>query len=230
ITGQAILPPSKYSPVPILAVASWDRAVSQPTLRLLDATSSAPLRQLTSHTRPILSLAATRNGKLLASAAEDQTVCVWSLVDLPRIHGQHGTIDGVVLKPAGKGLVVESIKGGPLSGKLDAGDLIDGLMLKQGLRSFASAWEFYETLWEQKPGQDIVLQIQRQGAQQAISVRIGQWVDERKPLLSLFVVKGDSARPREWIAWTPIGPYDSSSEAVERNLGWQFNPRQLEEP
>ena len=44
------------------------------------------------------------------------------------------------------------------------------------------------------------------------------------------MLQGEPGRPREWIAWTPIGPYDSSSDQVERHLGWQFNPRQLEEP
>ncbi|TMQ32927.1 MAG: PDZ domain-containing protein [Planctomycetota bacterium] len=175
ITARALAPPSKFSPGPILAVASWDREVSQASLRLIDADTSMQLRQLTSHTRPITGLAASRDGKLLVSAAEDQTVCIWSLTDLARIRGQHGTLDGIVLKPATGGLAVESAKSGrPADSKLEPGDVIEGLLPAQGgkVRSFTSVWELYEALWDQKPGKDVDLQVQRAGTTRSVSIRV----------------------------------------------------------
>ena len=60
-----------------------------------------------------------------------------------------------------------------------------------------------------------------------MNLRLEQGVDERKPLVSLFVSQGQAP---EWIAWTPLGPYDSSSRDAEGFLGWHFNPSKLGEP
>ncbi|HEY1381231.1 MAG TPA: hypothetical protein VGF55_30810, partial [Gemmataceae bacterium] len=48
-----------------------------------------------------------------------------------------------------------------------------------------------------------------------------------KPLASLFVTRGKTP---EWIAWTPLGPYDAGGREVERYFGWHFNPTRPGEP
>src|SRR5438477_2394974 len=81
-------------------------------------------------------------------------------------------------------------------------------------------------MWGEKPGDTVQLHIRRGGADQTVSLPLEQGVDERKPLVSLFVTRD---RTPEWIAWTPLGPYDASGRDAERYLGWHFNPARLGE-
>src|SRR5262249_5128403 len=84
--------------------------------------------------------------------------------------------------------------------------------------------EYFNALMNHtKPGERIELAVRRAGKPQRIACTVGQGVDQGQPLLSLFVLAG-SGPAREWLAWTPRGVYDSSSERVERFLGWHFNP------
>src|SRR5262249_30758485 len=97
------------APFPLLAVASWNKEISQPMLRLYNANTGEWLRQFQGHTRPIRALAAAADGRLLASVAEDQTVCIWSLVDLHKIVGKHGELQGVYVEQQDKALVVTQV-------------------------------------------------------------------------------------------------------------------------
>jgi WD40 repeat protein len=227
LTRYVLLPP-KFSKAPLLAVASWDRVLAQPMLVLYDTATQAQVRQLKGHSQRIHALAASRDGRYLVSAAEDQTVCVWTLTDLDRNLGQHSTLSGITLKARAKNLVVEAVdEGSPASNVLKVGDTIVGLVSKDGagLVPVRSAFEFYDGLWNQKPGAEVLLQIERDGARRNVAIKVTQGIDEQKPLLFLFVTA-----KREWIAWTPIGPYDASSLEAERYLGWQFNPKKFAAP
>ena len=69
----------------------------------------------------------------------------------------------------------------------------------------------------------------RQGPRQ-VKLDVGQGIDERKPLLSLFISRDGKPQEREWIGWNPIGPYDASGRKAERHLGWHFNTGQAKSP
>src|SRR5205807_7932843 len=78
VTHFAVLSPVGPATVPILALAFIDE-LKQPYLFLYNTETGEQIRQYTGHTDPIRSLAFSSDGRLLASAADDQTVCVWSL-------------------------------------------------------------------------------------------------------------------------------------------------------
>jgi hypothetical protein len=232
VTDYALLPASAFSPVPLLALASWRGNISEARLCLYNARTGEQIRQFNGHTEPIHCLAASPDGKLLASAAADQTVCLWTLTDVKQILGQQGTLWGVFIQKQGNSLVVSRVEdGSPAFGKLKSGDRVEGVAVKQGAipRGLTSPTEYFGALWDVKPQSKVWLHIDRNGAKQTVELVLGQGVDEQKPLLSLFIT-GDRGQARQWIAWTPTGPYDSSGKEVERYLGWHFNPTRLEQP
>ena len=59
-----------------------------PTLALYNGMTGERVRQLSGHTGTIRSLAFSEDGRFLVSAADDRTVCVWSLTDLDQILGK----------------------------------------------------------------------------------------------------------------------------------------------
>lgn len=94
ITAVLVVPVwagSKH-PLRLLAVASVG-LTGHPELTLYDA-GGRRIRSLVGHSRPIDSLAATADGRFLASASRDRTVSVWSLTDLDEAPAQRGA-DGV---------------------------------------------------------------------------------------------------------------------------------------
>ena len=86
---------------PLLAVAT-DKG-GQPRLTLYNAKTGEPLCEFTGHKERLQSVAFAPDGRLLVSASEDGTVCVWSLTDLDKIIGRHGRLPGVVVGPADGG-------------------------------------------------------------------------------------------------------------------------------
>jgi WD40 repeat protein len=237
ITDYVLLPPSPFSSIATLAVATWDQNLGQALIRLYHAKTGEWLRQFREHSLAILSLAASRDGRFLVSAAEDQTVCIWTLADLDKIVGKQGALTGVFVQKRDNKLVVHRVDpGSPAQGKLEKDDVVEALVTKAGSqpRVFVpSPFDYYNAMWDIKPGTKISLQIERQGAKRNVEVVVGQGVDDQRPLLSLFApapAPPPAGKTREWIAWNPIGPYDASSKDVERFLGWHFNPSKLEEP
>src|SRR5439155_26691297 len=63
-----------------------------------------------------------------------------------------------------------------------------------------------------------------------ISIRVSQGIDERKPLLSLFVTRGRDVAERDWIAWNPSGPYDRNDRRAERYLIWHLHTGKEDQP
>src|SRR5262249_43447954 len=86
-----------------------------------------------------------------------------------------------------------------------------------------SAVDFYWTVNLKKPGDLIDVKV---AGKEAVRVKAGQGVEERKPLLSLFVTRDR----KEWIGWTPGGPFDRSSERGDTLIGWHTNTGKPEQP
>ncbi len=223
-TAWAVLPPRKDQP-PLLAVG-WLDEYRQPWLALYDLATGIQLRQLAGHAAAVRSLAFSGDGRLLASAGDDQTVCVWTMTDLGQVLGKAGALRDVAVTANDKGEVV--VAAAPGDSPLKTGTVVEGLVEKNQLRKLADPPAFYTAFFDAKPGADVVLRVRPPGADQAKDVKatVGQGTDERKPLLCLFVtapVGGPPAR-RLWIGWTMLGPYEASSRDAETYLGWHFNP------
>jgi WD40 repeat protein len=234
ITDYALLPSRGKRP-PLLAVALLD--LGQPILRLYDARTGEHLTQLTGHVNRIHALAFSGDGRLLVSAAEDQTVCVWKLTYLDRVLGKQGMIHGLIpgeREPGG--LSVAQLDNAALSRenrrKLDdagvqEGDTIDGLVTKNKLQPLASLRDFYDRIVLVAPGQNVTLRFRKRGD---VALRVGQVTNEMKPLLTLFVTQPSRGNVRHWIGWSPVGPYDFSDRDAERLLGWQQNTNDPKRP
>jgi WD40 repeat protein len=224
VTAAAHLPAgSLLKDRSLLAVGYLDGG--EPGLGLYDADSGKQVRELTGHLGPITSLTFTSDGKRLASAAEDQTVSVWDLADLPSLLGKRGTLGGVVVsdRADGKGLVITRVEeSSPAQGKLRRGDVLAGLVEKGKLRRFDSVRDFYVALAERPPGQAITLRL---GDGNELTLRLTQAIDEHKPLFSVFVTG-----QRDWIGWSPSGPYEASGKRAENYLGWHIGTDKPDRP
>jgi WD40 repeat protein len=228
VTDYALLPRRGKMP-PLLAVAVHLSGQSQ--LMLYDAESGDPIRQLTGHVDRIYSLAFSADGRLLVSTGEDQTICVWSLTNLPKLLGQVGRLPGVAVTRDNERLVVARVsEDSPLQGKLQKDDIIEGLVEDNQLHLLASPRAFYEAILRSKPGQEITLRLRNAQGRRDQKVTVGQAIDERKPLLSLFVTRGARAADHHWLGWTPHGPYEASDPRAEQYLGWHFNTGDRQAP
>lgn len=241
VTAAALLPAGKPSPFgsPILAVASEE--LGEVLIALYNATTGEQLRQLTGHVNRIHSLAFSADGRLLASVGEDQLTCVWSLTDLDGVLGRQGAIRGLVVQDAenNQGVAIAQIDAASLSEvnrealrkiKAQAGDRVEGLVVKGRLLPLASALAFYEAILQTAPGKGVTLRLrQREAPPVDVVLVVGQGIDERKPLLSLFLTRGQGAQ-RRWIGWNPVGPYDCSDRDAEKLLGWHENTGKPEAP
>jgi WD40 repeat protein len=229
-TVVAMLPPRAALSIPILAVGEMESG-QQTRLVLYDAKSGKALRQLTGHTDRILSLAFSADGRLLVSAAGDETACIWTLTDLGRVLGQHGlppfkpTIDkkGIIRV----GTITEE---DPASSSLDAEDVIEGLVEADRFRATTTLRELYEAAHLLKVGKTMTLRLRGPKGNRDVAVPVIQEIDEQKPLFSFFLIPGPKGRTPEWIGWNPIGPYESSGLLAERYLGWHFNTGERRAP
>ena len=230
INTCALLPPRPPRAGPIVAIAYQEAEDlgGEPSLGLFDGRSGEQVRQLTGHAERIQCLAFSDDGRLLASTAEDQTACVWSLTDLDDTLGKRGMPAGVTVTESGGGLVVGGVDAGgpaPADGDLRAGDGIQELVVEGIRRPVASLTEFYREVARVKPGQRVTVRRIREGEGEAreVMLPVGQATDERKPLLSLFLADRGPAGDPAWIGWSPLGDFESSGRDVERLLGWHFN-------
>src|SRR5262249_44024293 len=145
VTAYALLPPQRGLPVPVLAIAYRDNLL-QDRLSLYDAVSGEEVRQCTGHLDRIYSLAFSADGKLLVSAAEDQTVCVWSLIDLDLTLKVRGMLHGVAVQERGKDLVVAQLDDKTIArqnrGLLKEGDVLEAILDGTKFRPLTSAYDF----------------------------------------------------------------------------------------
>jgi WD40 repeat protein len=227
ITDHALLPPRPPLNLPVLAVAS--EKGKEPALSLYNAATGDLLCQFTGHQSAISSLAFSGDGRFLVSAAADQTVCLWSLVKLEAFVGKKGQLRGVVVQegPGNKLRVASVATDSPARALLKVNDIIDGLVNGGKLRPLTSPLEFYDTLLSQVPGKEATLRL---AGGRDVKVPVSQAAQERTPLLVLFVTQRDKGNGREWLAWNPVGPYDSSTPRMARAFGWHFNSGNPREP
>src|SRR5262249_27319342 len=79
-----------------------------------------------------------------------------------------------------------------------------------------------------RPGGTATLQVRGRGR---VALTLDPGTDERKPLFSLFVTRGDDPAARQWVGWSPEGPYDTGDVARgERYIGWQRNTGRPDAP
>ena len=229
ITAQALCPKPQIDglrEIPLRAVA-FDRHNGDTELNLYDARSGQRLRRYEGHSAVITGLAFSRDGRLLASCSKDRTVNLWWLSDLPQTIGKLGGLPNVRLRQVDeKSFVLASAP--PASG-LREGEAVLGFFERENgasrLRKFETVGDFLRAVAEHKPGEQIeIAQPDRRTA-----VTVGQAVDERKPLCSLFF-KQDEKLAWSWAAWSPLGPFETSDERIEHDLGWHFNPRRADAP
>jgi len=226
-TCQAVLPPTKFCPVPLAAVGSHHLGL--PRLSIFRADTGEPLRWCVGHTERVNSVSFSADGRMLVSTGDDRITAVWTLTDLAaNTIGQHGWITDLVIDSNNNRLRVLSA---PATLRIKPGDQIIGLTLRSGESiGFETAKEFTEFVLEQKPGSTVNVSVRRNGAVQQVELPVAQAIDEVKPLFSLFVAPSASGREWQWIGWHPLGNFDTRGDDVDRWLGWQFNTGDLERP
>lgn len=222
VSHYALLPPGKSIKVPLLAVAS--HVNGQPRLGVYNAQSGEQVREFTGHKERLRSLAFAPDGRLLVSTADDGTVCVWSLTDLDKVLKRRGRLSGVAVGPAAAGVKVLKVEDdSPAHSKLRSGEVLAGLVVEGKLRPIESPRAFYEAFYRLKPETPVVLRRGDPAGNDDVPFVVGQGIDERKPLFSLFVRRSEKAADGEWVGWSPVGPYESSSLKADKYLVWHFN-------
>ena len=223
ITAYALAPSGDKFAIPLIAAASLDRN-RQPLFRLFRADTGERVRQFIGHTSAVRSIAFSKDGRLLVSTAEDQTVAVWSQLKLEEALGKSGRILGLAVQlNAAKLEVIEVGPGSPLK----KGDLIDGIVqADKTVLAFKTSNLFYEAVYKVEPGKDVTVRV----GGRDVPLRVVQGVDEHNPLFTLFVSKAAKLEDRLWIGWHPAGSYEVSADAAEEFIGWHFNTEKKDSP
>jgi WD40 repeat protein len=217
VTAVALRPSAGALPG-VLAVAYRELDANRVLIMLCDPTNGKPYRMLVSHLQEVRQLAFSASRPLLASVADDQTVCVWSLVDIDRGVGQ---ISGLEVVDGEKKVIVRSVEPGGHAAKagLAAGDVMETVGSPgEAAKRIQDAVDFVRAISWHRPGDQVAVTVAGKGL---VKLPVDRGVDERKPLFSLFLVRAPSQL--EWICWSPAGPYDCSGAAAEAHLGWHTN-------
>jgi len=229
LTDFALSPPGPGSvrTLPVLAVAVLDR-FGAPSLKLYDGATGQQVRELSGHTDTIRSLSFSGDGRWLVSASEDQTVSVWDLADLESSLEPLKRLQGVHLAPGDRGLLVQkATEGNPLR----EGDRITGIMRDGKGVLLEASGALAQSIFSNQPGAEISLWRERPNAQpEWVRIKLERAIAERKPLVSLFFMPSAAGPTPRWLAWTPLGTYDLSDQALEDFLGWHFNTEQTDAP
>jgi WD40 repeat protein len=221
---------------PLVAVAS--HVQEEPLLHLYDAETGELLRMLEGHNSRITDLAFSKDGELLLSTSLDRTVRGWLLQDIAKLtKGQVGWLKGLVLTSRDKQVVVDLVAADSqaLRAGIQKGDQIAGVLTGSGLKTFKTASEFYlhvsQTAPETNP--QITIRVRRQNRLFDIVLAVQQGADNRQPLFSILLSNPDDAVPgshQEWLAWSPLGPFDFVGQKLEQRLGWHINTANDAEP
>ncbi len=232
LTAAAVCPASESVPIPLLIVAIHRRF--EPELRIYNLVNGEWIRRLTGHTAVIGGISVTSDGRFAATVSHDHTVRVWQLSDLAEELGQHGLIRDrntllELVNVEGKILADNSVGG------ITAGSEITSVVRNGEALPLQSAWRVYEIAHLQHPGEALTLGVNTTDGPRALDVVLGQAIDDRKPLFSIYLLPPSPGSSRagegwSWIGWSPLGPFDASGPEAERHLGWHFNspsPEQL---
>lgn len=179
VTDFVLLPPRKPWNVPLLAVAYVDLASGQPWLILFNADTGEQLRQFTGHTERINSLAFAADGRLLVSASEDQTVCVWSLAKLEKYLGKLGMLPGIAVRNAF--VVSEVNRNDPAVQNLRPFDVIEGVVADGKRRTYSTLRGMYAALPRNTSDGKVTLLVRGPDGQERerVTLTLGSNWDER---------------------------------------------------
>jgi WD40 repeat protein len=195
----------------LIAVASEEPGQGKTQITLYDANGRA-LKHFLGHLGRVRGLAFSAAKPLLASVAADGTVRVWSLTDLDR---QPGVIDGLILAERGGALVVDT----PLGRLLAAGDMIEAAGGGDKPTPVKTVAEFARAWWAAPVEVGGTFPVRVRGRNQPVALPVVAGAEARKPLFTLWV----DADRRDWVGWSPAGPYDASGPAAEARIGWLTN-------
>jgi WD40 repeat protein len=219
ITAVALRPPEPGRSG-VLAVAYTERNASRTLILLCNPVDGKAYRLLTGHLQEVRDLAFSASRPLLASVADDQTVCVWSLTKFDRVIGQ---VPGLVVQDD-RGKVV--VRGVGAESTLAEGDVLEKLRLPGGeAKVIPSAAHFLYDVSALAPGATVEVTVAGKGV---MKLPVGRGVGEGKPLFTLFLLAGDKSP--EWVGWNPAGPYDASGPATEAILSWHTNTGKAGQP
>lgn len=212
--------------VPIAAISTMKPgSENRPNLQLFLLKEGIPIRTLNGHDQIVSRLSFASDGSRLISISGDGLVCVWNLNDLDKIVNVRGSLPGIRLRKEQAVLTIDRVNKDIAVGSLQENDQILGRVTESGeLQTFPSAVRLMYALSNEPVGSTPVLRIRRNGLQMDASVKLGQGIDERKPLVSFVVQRNPINDKLSWLAWTPHGPFTSSSEEIESKAGWHFNP------
>ncbi|HVA51297.1 MAG TPA: hypothetical protein VNH11_33455 [Pirellulales bacterium] len=239
LSDYAVLPPGGDRQVPLLAVATHE--LGEPSLYLYDARNGQRFRRLSGHIERLRSLAFHPEAAMLVSTSDDETVCVWSLLDWQECLGKRGWLSGLAVERRGGRLAVaRNATGEPIAGgRLLPGDTLDAVVEVDGRQVLTRPHDLYSAILRRKPGETVTLISSRGGAAaRPVAVELGQATDQRMPLFSLFCVQKrvqkedapDAPGDFDWLGWSPSGTYDASSPEIESRIGWHFNTGRAEAP
>ncbi|MBW3599437.1 MAG: WD40 domain-containing protein, partial [Planctomycetes bacterium] len=226
VSAAAVLPACDHVDFPIVAVAAFDRSLGRPVLALYHAQTGVQFRVYEGHNDRIRDVAFSSDGRLLASTAEDRTVCIWRLTDIDNIWGERGKLDNRDVVVGADLRVVAAAPAFP-SEKLRPGDLVTGVAAP-GARPVATSTSLalHEHFELQRPGTRLWLRRKRAASEAFVLVNVSQAVDVQHPLLTLVAMPQD----QQWIGWNPHGPFESSDRQIERLVGWHFNTGREDPP
>ncbi len=226
VTAYAFCPASPHCPVSLVAIASQVRG--QPLLQIYNGETSDCLRWCVGHTERVRSLSFSDDGRMLASVGEDRTTCVWTTTDIAeRTLNQHGQVSGLIVHSRDNKIIVSSV---PDGSELQRDDQILAVVRGGEVVEVGTPKEFYKLVWSRRPGTEIEFTLRRNGELKSLKSKVGQAIDEAKPLFTLFVAPGERADDWEWIGWNPLGNFDLRGDRIDRWLGWHFNTDDPEHP
>ena len=225
ISASILTSPLKETGMPLLIVAAHESG--QPWLGVFDVKDGAMKREFDAHTGTISSLALTRDSRLLATACSDQTIAVWDLSDIETILRPRSTMKGVALVEKNQTVEVGTVQESANANlPLKTGDQLLGYFdptLPSPFRTWPRVLEKKDPLWEQKSGTQVKVRRQRGTEVADVFVTLSQLADERKPLFQLMFTNKNNIGRRQWIGWSPLGPFDASDPEIRQRLGWHFN-------
>lgn len=202
----------------LVAVAHTNVEDRVTLISLHDAKSGEVIRQFAGPEQPVRWLAFSASRPLFAAVGDDPAVSVWSLKDLDK---KVGTLAGLELLDLGNGPVIASIspdaKSFPAGLKKD--DVIDAVGAEKGdLTPVKSLPELLWNVRSQPVGGQVAVRVK--GNANRLLFPVVPAVEQRNPLFSLWISPGAKLADREWVGWSPHGPYDASSRDAESKIGW----------